>query len=95
MADYDDLQRRMARIVARAWADEDYKRRLLTDPAGVLAEEGIEAPPGAEVRILEDKEDVVHVVLPAPPPSEVREEDVARKLIGPLLTCWMGYGPGT
>ena len=26
-----------AKIIAQAWSDEDYKRRLIDDPAGALA----------------------------------------------------------
>ena len=35
-----------AKVIAQAWSDEDYKRRLLDEPAGVLAEAGAEAPTG-------------------------------------------------
>jgi hypothetical protein len=50
-------KRRWGQIVARAWDDDDYRKRLLAEPAAVLREEGIEVPPGIEVRV-EEGEDV-------------------------------------
>jgi hypothetical protein len=44
----------LAMVVARAWRDEEYKRRFLSDPKGVLAEEGVEIPDDVELRVLED-----------------------------------------
>ena len=51
-------------IVAQAWADPEFKRRLLADPAAVLRERGIELPAGARVRVVEDTDEVVHLALP-------------------------------
>jgi hypothetical protein len=53
------------RIMARAWADEDFKQRLLAEPAAVLHEYGLEAPPGRSVKIVENTDQAVHLVLPA------------------------------
>lgn len=60
-------RKKWAKIVAMAWADEGYKARLRAEPAAVLAEEGLEVPAGVAVRILEDTETEIHLVLPAPP----------------------------
>jgi hypothetical protein len=62
-------------IVARAWRDEAFRQRLLAQPAAVLAEHGLEAPPGVQVRVVEDTEQVIHLVLPRRPavPGEVPE----------------------
>jgi len=42
-----------AGIVARAWADEKFKKRLLADPARVLKENGVQFS-GRTVVIVED-----------------------------------------
>ena len=39
-------------IVARAWCDEGFMKRLLSDPRSVLAEHDLEVPPGAEVEVV-------------------------------------------
>jgi len=49
-----------ARVVARAWADEGFKARLLADPAGTLAEYQAQAVP---IAVLEDTAEVHHVVV--------------------------------
>jgi hypothetical protein len=55
---------RYGRVVAKAWQDEAFKQRLLSDPKAVLAEHGIEVPAWHEVRVVENTERVTHLVLP-------------------------------
>ena len=59
--------RKWGQVVARAWRDEAVKQRLLSDPAGVLREEGIEVPAGQQVRLVENTDQVMHLVLPQQP----------------------------
>ena len=65
-----ELSKTWARIVAKAWADEDYKRRLLADPAAVAKEEGVPVPAGLTLRVVEDAPGTRTMVLP-PVPSEL------------------------
>ena len=62
-------------MVAQAWSDDSYKQRLLTDPAAVMAERGLTAPAGKQLRVVEDTADTVHVVLPARP-NELSDEQL-------------------
>lgn len=64
-------------VVAKAWCDEEFKQRLIADPAAVLDEHGIEAPPGVELRILEDSDEVRHLVLPPSPAGELTDEELS------------------
>jgi hypothetical protein len=48
-------KRQWGRIVARAWDDETFRRRLLEEPAAVLCEEGIDVSPDMTVCIVEDE----------------------------------------
>jgi hypothetical protein len=53
------------RIVQRAWSDTEYKARLLADPKSALAEElGVELPERLEVRVVEERPDMLCIVLP-------------------------------
>ena len=52
-----------ARVVARAWVDRDYKRRLLEDGTEAIAELGIGGAEGAEIVVLESTPDVHNVVV--------------------------------
>ena len=54
-----------AQVIAKALADEEVKSQLLANPAAVLKAEGIDVPPGLEIKVLENTENVFHLVLPA------------------------------
>ena len=45
-----------SQIVARAWCDGGFLKRLLSDPQNVLAENGMEVPEGTEVKVVEGAE---------------------------------------
>jgi len=53
--------------IARAWADGDYKARLVSDPHAALAEAGVEVPVGLTVKVVENTADMQHLVLPVAP----------------------------
>jgi hypothetical protein len=63
-------------LVAKAWSDDALKQRLLDDPAAVLEEHGIEVPPGVELRVVEDTDQVCHLVLPASPSGDLVDEEL-------------------
>jgi hypothetical protein len=65
-----DRSRQWGQIVARAWGDEGFKKRLLADPEPVLRESGVAMRPGQQVQVLEDTEHVLHLTLPQKPNSE-------------------------
>src|SRR5262245_51769340 len=59
-----EFKRNFSLIIARAWSDDGFKRRLLENPNAILREFGIEVPPGVGVRVVDNTSNVVHVVLP-------------------------------
>ena len=61
--------RQWGQVVARAWSDESYKRRLLSDPQAVLAEAGVPIPPNVTLQMHEATPTHLHLVLPPPPPG--------------------------
>src|SRR5262249_39954625 len=67
-----------SQIVAQAWADESFKRRLLADPAAVLKEQGIGVPAGVGVRVVENTDQVRYLTLPnRSGKGELSEEELA------------------
>lgn len=52
-----------ARLVARAWVDPAFKRRLLADARAAAAELGLDAGPAPRVVAVENTEDVHHMVV--------------------------------
>jgi len=69
MANQTDPQNQWARIVARAWADDDYKARLIAAPKAVLAEEHVEFDESMDYTVVEAAENQIVLVLPSKPPS--------------------------
>ena len=63
-------------VVARAWADEDFKQRLLTNPAATLQAEGIAVPQGVELRAVENTDKVMYFMLPPKPGAELSDEQL-------------------
>lgn len=74
------LSRQIGRIVAKAWTDDAFKARLVADPAGTLAAEGVPVPDGMTLAVLEDTDTLRHIVIPAKPDgvlSDAALDDVA------------------
>jgi hypothetical protein len=83
-----------SQIVARAWCDEDFMTRLLSDPQSVLAEHDLEVPPGTDVELVlgtevkvDDTAMVRRFILPASPPPDLFEEELAGDV---MAYCYSG-----
>ncbi|GAA2756907.1 hypothetical protein [Actinopolymorpha rutila] len=61
------------RLMARAWDDPEFGKRLAEDPAGVLAEHGYVVPEGMDVRLQVVASDEETVYLYVPSPGELTE----------------------
>jgi addiction module HigA family antidote len=68
-----------ARIVAKAWADESFKQRLLSDPKAVMAEEGLIVPENVVLKMVEAADQQAWVVLP-PKPREEKDVTLESRL---------------
>jgi hypothetical protein len=78
----DDYAKGYGQLVARAWADEAFKARLLSEPGKTLAEQGIEVPAGVEVRVHENTPTLVHLTLPPAPSEELSDEQLDQVAAG-------------
>ncbi|MCB0086458.1 MAG: NHLP leader peptide family RiPP precursor [Caldilineaceae bacterium] len=67
-------------IIAKAWADPDYKARLMHDPKSTLQEAGVQIPDNVAVKVVADTDEVVHIVLPASPAGEALSEQDLEKI---------------
>jgi hypothetical protein len=83
-----------SQIVARAWCDEGFMKRLLSNPRDLLSEQGLEMPEdreikveeGTEVKVVEDANMVRHFILPVSPPDELTAEDLDGHAV-----AWCGW----
>ena len=82
-------------IIAHAWSDPGFKRRLHTEPAAVLAEAGIHIPASREIKVLTDDAKTVHLVLPQQP-DELDDEQLEQAAGGNIAImqanmCYLGW----
>src|SRR5262249_25641968 len=82
-----EYAKQWGQLVARAWSDEAFKARVLAEPGPALAEQGIEMPPGAEVRIPENTTTLVHLTLPPPPSEDLSDEQLDAVAGGGTMTA--------
>ncbi|MFE1933368.1 nitrile hydratase subunit alpha [Streptomyces sp. NPDC059474] len=52
-----------AKVVARAWTDPEYRRRLLQDGTAAIAELGFSGPQGEHIVVVENSPTTHHVVV--------------------------------
>jgi nitrile hydratase subunit alpha len=52
-----------ARVIAKAWIDADYRRRLLEDGTAAIGELGYSGPQGEHIDVLENTDKVHNVVV--------------------------------
>lgn len=75
------MDRRIAawnEVVANAWADDDYKTRLLAEPVSVLRDAGFEIPKGATVTILVETSPMHRtLILPPKPEAQIVDSTLA------------------
>lgn len=76
--DMAEQQHLMNKVIAKAWADTAFRKKLIDFPAAVLGEEGIAVPEGIEVKIVENTPTLFHIVLPITPVGELPDEEADR-----------------
>ena len=73
----DNIQTKLLDVIAKSWTDDEYRQRLIKDPGTVLAEDGITAPPGANIRVVEHQPNDIYLFLPPRPQAEINVRNVA------------------
>jgi hypothetical protein len=81
---------RSERVIAKAWADEEFKAALKADARAALASQGIEVPEGVTLKVMENTDRVIHLVLPQAPEMALSGE--ALEGAGEVGRCGCGGG---
>jgi hypothetical protein len=79
----EEQRKKIQKIIAKAWADEAFKQKLLSNPLETLREQGVSIPPGIDVRVVESTADVYYFVLPPKPEGMDIQEAVDRIAASP------------
>ncbi|MEB3342865.1 MAG: NHLP leader peptide family RiPP precursor [Okeania sp.] len=68
-------------LITRALKDEDFKRELIANPKAVIEEElETKLPEDLEIKVLEETEDTIYMVLPCNPYEGMSEEELQASL---------------
>jgi hypothetical protein len=70
----------LARIVAKCWMDEGFKKNFVNDPAKILKDEGISVPDDTKIRVIEDTFEQRTIVLPVKPDDLGSVEELEDRL---------------
>ena len=71
----EDQAKKLQQLIARAWADDTFKKKLLADPMTTLAAEGLPAPDGVTLKAVENTDKVFYLVIPARP-TDLSDSDL-------------------
>jgi hypothetical protein len=77
----EEQAKKMSQLIAKCWADEGFKKKVLADPVATLRAEGVELSTGVSYVTHENTEQVVHLVIPAKP-TDLSDEDLDRVVAG-------------
>jgi len=69
-------QKEFSQMIAKAWTDPAFKKKLMSHPKEALLEFGIPAPEGAKVHIVENTDKDWTFVLPAKPEGSLSETEL-------------------
>jgi len=78
----NEQSKRYQQLIAKCWADEAFKQRLLADPAETLKAEGIEVPTGVRVQVVENTAQVCTLVIP------VQSNDLSDEVLERVSGGW-------
>ena len=73
-----DHYKTIGEIVAACWKDEAFKQKFISDPKGVLAENGVELPGDLDVVVSENHSKCLNITIPEAPDGhhELSDEEL-------------------
>lgn len=74
----DDATSVPGMIIAKAWSDPAFKAKLLADPNAALKELGVAVAAGKTVKVVENADRHLHLVLPPKPSGQLSADEADR-----------------
>ncbi|MBF0515513.1 MAG: NHLP leader peptide family RiPP precursor [Nitrospirae bacterium] len=98
MSEKNAKPNKMQELIKKAWKDEAFKTKLLSDTMAALKEQDIDVPVGITIKAVENTATHITLIIPSKPePSELSEADMSKiagggcsntKDCGESLSCW-------
>lgn len=82
----EQFQKAYAKIVAKAWADDAFRQRLLSDPNAVLRENGIDVPEAVRFTVIESTGNSIPLILPPKPSTKEITVDSLETRVAAMCT---------
>ncbi len=76
------------KIIAKAWKDPTFKKKLLTNSREALKEMGVNLPPNVNVKVVEDTNNSYTFVLPASPANAKNLSDAELETVAGASGQW-------
>lgn len=77
------------KIIARAWADENYMKALQEKPRETLTAAGMKLPEHAEIHVVANTDKVIYFPIPQKPANrELSEEELTAVAGGDSCLSW-------
>ncbi len=87
MTDQKKMKEIWARLVAKAWLDPKFEKKLLANPVEIFQEENIEVPGNTKIHIIKNTENDWNFVIPVKPKGELKEEELKKFAAGDNCIC--------
>jgi hypothetical protein len=87
----EEQGKKISQVIAKCWADEGFKQKVLADPVATLKAEGVELPAGMTYVAHEDTDKVVHLIIPAKP-TGLSDDDLSDAVLTDAVGGYCGCG---
>ncbi|MBF0516336.1 MAG: NHLP leader peptide family RiPP precursor [Nitrospirae bacterium] len=89
MSEKNATANKMLEVITKAWNDEAFKAKLLSDTMLALKEQGIDVPAGVTIKAVENTSKLIHVIIPQKPTGELSDEDLSKVAGGSGCAYWV------
>ncbi len=73
---HEEIHKKWAQVIAKAWMDPQFKKALLANPEKVLKENGVSIEKNKTCRIVEVQKNELCFVLPQKPEGALSESEL-------------------
>jgi len=65
--DREEWSKKIGQVISKAWSDEAFKKKLMSDATPILKANGITLPEGVVVKAIENTDKVFYLIIPPKP----------------------------
>lgn len=89
----EEQRKKYAEVIAKAWSDENFKKKLLEHPREALKEMGVDVPTSSSIKVCDSSDGTFYLVLPQKPSGNL-DADSLKNITGGMCGCGNYYCTG-